>query len=153
MELTTFWDQANQDLIPFGWVDVNDQHVCPDCFYIATSQDPEGHPLSFWQAFGFPGAGHTVCLSKCRCRLVPLASLEEIPGIDPDKSILRFIRDTTEVSTDAGIFALGVDRLRTAGVKLPNIMGMKFTEQKFIINELYEKKFGIALVTDEALIQ
>ncbi len=153
MQLESFWAQADAGLILFAWVDVNDKLVCPDCFYIATTQDPLGAPLPAWEAFGLPGAGHTVCLSKCRCRMVPTNALADLPGIDPDKSILRFIRDTTEISTDAGIFALGVDRLRVAGIQIPNLMGMTFAQQKTIINGLYEKQFGIALVIDGALIQ
>ena len=71
LELEQFWKEARAGQQLFGWVNLNDGNVCPDCLAIALQQKREGYTWDEWISFGMPKAGHTVCRGHCRCALVP----------------------------------------------------------------------------------
>ena len=71
MDIEQFWEEARAGEHKFGWVNLNDGKVCPDCMAIAIQQAREGYTWDEWASFGMPKAGHTVCRDHCRCKLTP----------------------------------------------------------------------------------
>lgn len=142
MQLEQFWENANAGLINFAWVDVNDKRECPDCFAIATSQDTvNGHPFDEWEAYGLPGAGHTVCNRKCRCRLVPLPVIDNITG--GSGNLLDYIvtraEDDGEKITQLTTM---IQELKDEGVDIAELQlfGKTAKEQREIIEKAHAKK-------------
>lgn len=83
MKLNEFWAAAKTGAMSFGWVDMHDERVCPDCMAITFQQNPKGHTWAEWLQFGPPRAGHTICRRKCRCRLVPYAYCQMMAEVPP----------------------------------------------------------------------
>ena len=59
-------------------MDVGDKNVCEDCKRLNRCQT---RTLNMWVSVGLPGSGHTLCLRKCRCILLPETLLEVFPTL------------------------------------------------------------------------
>jgi hypothetical protein len=73
-ETTTFVAAGHEQLT---WVTVNASQACPDC----KERQGKSGDLKFWDSFGKPGAGKTVCGASCYCLLVPEETVKVAPGL------------------------------------------------------------------------
>lgn len=83
-----------------AWVDVGDDHVCPDC---KERREMEPRKLSKWVEIGLPGAGYTRCNQRCRCLFLPEQLMNIIPTFRGKTIKLRDKNDRLKISREIDI--------------------------------------------------
>lgn len=72
-----------EDETLFEWISVGDNRVCPDCL----SRHKQVKTLKEWFNVGIPGGGFTLCLSSCRCIILPTEYVDD--ELDLSKPVYR----------------------------------------------------------------
>lgn len=82
-----------------AWVAVNASQACPDC---RLRQSVKGD-AAFWDKWGRPGDGRTICGQNCYCLLVPAETITDNPGLknglnQPKKGVLTSLAEAAALN-------------------------------------------------------